>query len=102
MLNAGRGNPNWVATTPRSAFFLLGQFAIEESKRVWNAPDRGGMPEEKGIAKSASKASSRKTKTHRTTKKDRGNTDFVNAYPGQLQGRNRPNKTLKGQEPVLS
>jgi len=50
MLNAGRGNPNWVATTPRSAFFLLGQFAIEESKRVWNAPGRGGMPEEKGIA----------------------------------------------------
>src|SRR5687768_11811018 len=26
MLNAGRGNPNWVATTPREGFFLLGQF----------------------------------------------------------------------------
>ena len=51
MLNAGRGNPNWVATAPRSAFFLLGQFAIEESKRVWGGPDRGGMPEEKGIAR---------------------------------------------------
>ena len=24
MLNAGRGNPNWIATTPREAFFLLG------------------------------------------------------------------------------
>ena len=24
-LNAGRGNPNWVATTPREAFFLLGK-----------------------------------------------------------------------------
>ena len=23
-LNAGRGNPNWVATEPREAFFLLG------------------------------------------------------------------------------
>jgi aspartate 4-decarboxylase len=23
-LNAGRGNPNWIATEPRSAFFLLG------------------------------------------------------------------------------
>ncbi|HEX7217199.1 MAG TPA: aspartate 4-decarboxylase, partial [Methylomirabilota bacterium] len=33
-LNAGRGNPNWIATTPREAFFLLGQFAITESKRV--------------------------------------------------------------------
>ena len=26
-LNAGRGNPNWIATTPREGFFLLGQFA---------------------------------------------------------------------------
>ena len=25
MLNAGRGNPNWIATEPREAFFLLGQ-----------------------------------------------------------------------------
>ncbi len=33
-LNAGRGNPNWVATTPRDAFFLLGQFAMTESRRV--------------------------------------------------------------------
>jgi aspartate 4-decarboxylase len=33
-LNAGRGNPNWIATTPREGFFLLGQFAITESKRV--------------------------------------------------------------------
>jgi aspartate 4-decarboxylase len=27
-LDAGRGNPNWVATTPREAYFLLGQFAL--------------------------------------------------------------------------
>jgi hypothetical protein len=33
-LNAGRGNPNWIATEPRSAFFLLGQFAITESQRT--------------------------------------------------------------------
>lgn len=26
MLNAGRGNPNWIATEPREAFFLLGKF----------------------------------------------------------------------------
>ena len=32
MLNAGRGNPNWVCTTPREAFFTLGRFGIEESK----------------------------------------------------------------------
>jgi aspartate 4-decarboxylase len=50
-LNAGRGNPNWVATTPREGFFLLGQFAITESKRVMEHPAGiGGMPLAKGIA----------------------------------------------------
>ncbi|MFS4460210.1 bifunctional aspartate transaminase/aspartate 4-decarboxylase [Bdellovibrio sp. HCB2-146] len=50
MLNAGRGNPNWVATTPRQAFFTLGDFAIRESKRVWDDKDLGGMPQKQGIA----------------------------------------------------
>ena len=50
MLNAGRGNPNWVATAPREAFFLLGQFAITESKRVMDLPGLGGMPARAGIA----------------------------------------------------
>ncbi len=50
MLNAGRGNPNWIATTPREAFFTLGQFGIAESKRVYDAPDLGGMPQKDGIA----------------------------------------------------
>lgn len=50
MLNAGRGNPNWIATTPREAFFLLGQFALTESKRVWQDKDLGGMPAKDGIA----------------------------------------------------
>jgi aspartate 4-decarboxylase len=50
-LNAGRGNPNWIATTPREGFFLLGQFAITESKRVMEHPAGvGGMPAAKGIA----------------------------------------------------
>jgi aspartate 4-decarboxylase len=50
-LNAGRGNPNWIATTPREGFFLLGQFAITESKRVMEQdPGIGGMPQAKGIA----------------------------------------------------
>ena len=50
-LNAGRGNPNWIATTPREGFFLLGQFAITESKRVMEHPaGLGGMPQPKGIA----------------------------------------------------
>jgi aspartate 4-decarboxylase len=50
-LNAGRGNPNWIATTPREGFFLLGQFAIIESKRVMEHPAGvGGMPAANGIA----------------------------------------------------
>ena len=50
-LNAGRGNPNWIATEPREAFFLLGQFAITESKRVLDLPPGvGGMPKAAGIA----------------------------------------------------
>jgi aspartate 4-decarboxylase len=50
-LNAGRGNPNWVATEPREAFFLLGQFAVTESKRVLDLPPGvGGMPKAPGVA----------------------------------------------------
>src|SRR6516164_3605833 len=50
-LNAGRGNPNWIATTPREGYFLLGQFAVTESKRVMEHPaGLGGMPQAQGIA----------------------------------------------------
>jgi len=50
-LNAGRGNPNWIATTPREGFFLLGQFAILESRRVMEHPAGvGGMPAAQGCA----------------------------------------------------
>jgi len=50
-LNAGRGNPNWVATKAREGYFLLGQFAVTESKRVMEHPAGiGGMPQAKGIA----------------------------------------------------
>ena len=51
MLNAGRGNPNWVATTPREAYFLLGQFSMTESRRTMDLPAGiGGMAAEAGIA----------------------------------------------------
>ena len=51
-LNAGRGNPNWIATVPREGFFLLGQFAITESKRVMESTaGLGGMPQAAGIAR---------------------------------------------------
>jgi aspartate 4-decarboxylase len=50
-LNAGRGNPNWIATKPREGYFLLGQFAITESTRVMeHEAGIGGMPEQRGIA----------------------------------------------------
>lgn len=49
MLNAGRGNPNWIATGPREAFWALGYFALTESRRVWTADDLGGMPQKPGI-----------------------------------------------------
>src|SRR5262245_12660218 len=50
-LNAGRGNPNWVATKAREGYFLLGQFALTECTRVMEHPAGiGGMPQAKGIA----------------------------------------------------
>lgn len=51
LLDAGRGNPNWIAASPREAFFTFGQFAVEESRRTWNDNDLGGMPKKDGIAK---------------------------------------------------
>ena len=51
MLNAGRGNPNWIATTPREAFFLLGKFGLEECRRVMYLPEGiAGSPQKDGIA----------------------------------------------------
>ncbi|OBQ46482.1 bifunctional aspartate transaminase/aspartate 4-decarboxylase [Halodesulfovibrio spirochaetisodalis] len=50
-INAGRGNPNWVATLPRAAFFELGSFALLESKRtLTHLPGFGGLGEKKGVA----------------------------------------------------
>ncbi|RKQ30405.1 aspartate 4-decarboxylase [Oceanobacillus halophilus] len=50
MLDAGRGNPNWIAAAPREAFFALGQFAVTESRRVWDDGDLAGMPVREGMA----------------------------------------------------
>ena len=51
MLNAGRGNPNWIATEPREAFFALGFFGIAECRRVMNYPEGiAGIPNKEGIA----------------------------------------------------
>lgn len=52
-LNAGRGNPNWIVTRPRKAFFLLGRFAVSESeRRVYDADlDVTASPSSEGTAK---------------------------------------------------
>lgn len=51
MLNAGRGNPNWIATAPRDAFFLLGKFGLEECRRIMYLPEGiAGIPQKEGIA----------------------------------------------------
>ncbi|MDP8298516.1 MAG: bifunctional aspartate transaminase/aspartate 4-decarboxylase [Candidatus Tantalella remota] len=50
MLNAGRGNPNWVAIAPREGFFQLGFFALEESQRTPHRPGLGGPAINEGIA----------------------------------------------------
>jgi aspartate 4-decarboxylase len=51
MLNAGRGNPNWLATIPRHGFFTLGQFAMEEAERSYGYLRQGvgGLPERAGM-----------------------------------------------------
>ncbi len=51
MLNAGRGNPNWVTIEPRHAYCQLGLFATSESQRfLSHIPEGvGGIPEKEGI-----------------------------------------------------
>jgi aspartate 4-decarboxylase len=52
MLNAGRANPNFLATAPRRGFFGLGLFAIGEAERSGAAMPEGigGLPQRAGIA----------------------------------------------------
>lgn len=52
-LNAGRGNPNWVATAPREAFCLLGLWAIEEARNeFYMRPGIAGVPSSEGLGES--------------------------------------------------
>jgi len=52
MLNAGRGNPNFLATLPRRAFFRLGLFAVSESEAsfAFMPEGVGGLPRREGLA----------------------------------------------------
>lgn len=51
MLNAGRGNPNFLATLPRRAFFRLGLFAANEAELSFSYMPNGigGLPHIEGI-----------------------------------------------------
>ncbi|CAJ94084.1 bifunctional aspartate transaminase/aspartate 4-decarboxylase [Cupriavidus necator] len=51
MLNAGRGNPNFLATVPRHGFWQLGLFAMRESERSFSYMPEGvgGFPRREGI-----------------------------------------------------
>ena len=51
MLNAGRGNPNFLATVPRHGFFQLGLFALGEAERsfAYMPEGLGGLPHMEGI-----------------------------------------------------
>lgn len=49
VLDAGKGQPNWLASTPRHAFHLLGQFALGEAEKASIRPDAGWYPDLGGI-----------------------------------------------------
>lgn len=51
MLNAGRGNPNFLSTLPRRAFFRLGLFATTEAELSYSYMPHGvgGLPQIDGI-----------------------------------------------------
>lgn len=51
MLNAGRGNPNFLSTLPRRAFFRLGLFATSEAELSYSYMPHGvgGLPQIAGI-----------------------------------------------------
>ncbi|MFH1643910.1 MAG: bifunctional aspartate transaminase/aspartate 4-decarboxylase [bacterium] len=51
MLNAGRGNPNFLNTTTREAFCFLNFFATDLASKNTKIKDLGLRPEKKGIAK---------------------------------------------------
>jgi len=51
MLNAGRGNPNFLALLPRWAFLSLGDFSMREAERSYSYLNSGfgGLPEREGM-----------------------------------------------------
>ncbi len=50
LLDAGRGQPNWLATVPRAGFFRLGAFAVDEAVTASSSLLWGQAPPQDGIA----------------------------------------------------
>lgn len=49
VLDAGRGNPNWINTEARYAFIRMTDFALSESKRVMSMGTLAGQAKKEGI-----------------------------------------------------
>ncbi|MCQ2752565.1 MAG: bifunctional aspartate transaminase/aspartate 4-decarboxylase, partial [Coriobacteriales bacterium] len=56
VLDAGRGNPNWINTQARYAFTRFSDFAVSESERNWKDGDMAGQAELDGIGERFSAA----------------------------------------------
>ncbi|NQY56161.1 MAG: bifunctional aspartate transaminase/aspartate 4-decarboxylase [Ilumatobacteraceae bacterium] len=50
VLDAGRGQPDWIATRPRDALFALGRFAVSDAKHHSPSAQWGVTPPARGIA----------------------------------------------------
>lgn len=49
VLDAGRGNPNWINTITRKAYTRLMDFAVSECERTYEEENMGGQAEKEGI-----------------------------------------------------
>ena len=62
LLDAGRGQPNWLATEPRAGFFRLGELAVAEAAAASPHPLWGEAPPAAGIARRHRRAPSPATR----------------------------------------
>lgn len=51
VLDAGRGNPNWINTQARYAYTRLMDFAVGECERTMDKPNMAGQAKQEGIGK---------------------------------------------------
>ena len=65
VLDAGRGNPNWINTQARYAYSRLMEFALSECERTMNKPNMAGQAKLDGIGKRFDAAMDSGDKTER-------------------------------------